>query len=416
MMSTKTIEELPDWQPESEGKLRDLRQHGKIQPEKKPDYDDLLSIGSVSPSPAKDAQATGDTRDTKLMELIAGQSLNKSGTLAHLQLASPLESVRELVEVEEACDLRIPGELMASQEIFPATTIRYMSLTTEGLGHALEGTTLGPTTQPSNFVHLESPMTEACSSVQELPDASWLQEDCLKNSVSECQQVEPCSPAICGDQKEAARPPMTPSSANSGFLEIQLSKHCSVTALQGLLNCQEEQMCQQAGMTAEAKPDDELGLDSRPNSEEIRGHSGEKEDTATTVANQSLIEVLTSCKAKVEQFEQLRSSSFDLSAQLRSAQLLAASLHQRVLCLEHEHCLKERELRELTAHLEKTSEALEARNSEMATITKELHQLHSEVEAKKNMPTAARTVTANGQATPDSQLQSSRSSKMCTLL
>ncbi|KAG9260355.1 hypothetical protein AMEX_G26603 [Astyanax mexicanus] len=416
-MSTTTFEENSDFQ-DSEENLRDLAQHASILSENKPNPEDLLSISSEHPSPVKDVQPTSDTKDTKVMELITGQSLIKSGILAHLQLASPLESVTELVEVEEACDLQISEEPIATKEIFPTTTVCYMSLTTEGLGHALEGAAIFGKVMESNtqpdLGHPESPMTEACSSVHEIPVGSWLQEDSSKISVIECQQVDQCPPAVGGFQKEAAWHQLTTSCANSGVLE--LTKHSSVPPLEDLITPQEVQMCHQTCVKGEDTVGDELRFDRKPNSERFRGHIREKEATATNVANQSLIEVLTACEAKVEQYEQLRSSSFDLSAQLRSAQLMADSLHQRMLSLEHEHSLKDKKLQELTTILEKTSETLQARNWEMATITNELQQLHLQVEAQKNVPDAARTITANGLATPDPQLQLSRSSKICTLL
>ena len=93
---------------------------------------------------------------------------------------------------------------------------------------------------------------------------------------------------------------------------------------------------------------------------------------------------------------------------------MAAGLQQRVICLEHERGLQEKELQELTASLEKTSRALEARTSEMTTITRELLQLQLEREAKKNTQTVGRTVTANGQ--PALTSPNSSSSKLCTLL
>ncbi|KAL6464812.1 hypothetical protein MHYP_G00271290 [Metynnis hypsauchen] len=419
-MSDKNLEEPLNLQ-ESGGKPQDEGQREKSIPKNKQDSADVFSISSASPCPVKEAQANSETKHSKLSESASGQALNRSGILVHLQLGSPLESVRELMEVEETCELGFLGdgtvlfkEQKESKEIFPATNIRYMSLTTEGLGDALGRAIMASTTKP-DCATVESSMTEACSSLHEIPGL-WPQEDASKVSVNECQQVERCSSTMCSDQTGHQ---LTPCHANSGVVEVQLDKHSSVTPLQDLLNSVEEHVCHQTGVEVKVKHDDKLGLDNKSNSEEFQGHSCEKEDTATTVANQTLAEVLTPCKTKVEQHEQLKSSSFDLSAQLYSAQVMAASLHQRVLCLEHECSLKEKELQELTANLEKTNNALEVRNSEMTTITKELHLLHLELEAKKNSPTAAQTVTANGQATLSSQqllAQNSSSSKLCRLL
>ncbi|KAL7837590.1 hypothetical protein SRHO_G00273010 [Serrasalmus rhombeus] len=419
-MSDTNLEEPLNLQ-ESGRKPQDEGQREKNVPKNKQDLVDVFSISSASPCPVKDAQVNSETKHSKVSELASGQALNRSGILVHLQLGSPLESVRELMEVEETCELGVLGDRMVlfneqkeSKEIFPATNIRYMSLTTEGLGDALGRAIMASSTKP-DCATVESPMTEACSSLHEIPGL-WPQEDASKVSVNECQQVERCSSTMCSDQTGHQ---LTPCNANSGVVEVQLDKHSSVTPLQDLLNPVEEHMCHQTGVEVKVKYDDKLGLDNKSNSEEFQGHSCEKEDAATTVANQTLTEVLTPCKAKVEQHEQLKSSSFDLSAQLHSAQVMTASLHQRVLCLEHECSLKEKELQELTANLEKTSKALEVRNSEMTTVSKELHLLHLELEAMKNPPTAARTVTANGQATLSSQqllAQNSSSSKLCRLL
>lgn len=263
-------------------------------------------LSSVSPRPVKDDQAFGETKD---IGLVSDETSYKSGVSGPPQL---LKSVREMVESEETCEMRAPGdgevlieEPTGNQEIFPTTTVRYTSLTMEGLGDALERVLLGPvmeSTTQSDFADLESPMTEACSSVHEVP---WLQEDSLKVSVSDCQQVERGSSAMCGDQKETSRHQLA--DANSGVLEGQLDSRPSVTPLQDLLNPTEEHMPHQNG---------KLGLDDKPDAV-FKGH--EKEDS---VANFTITEVLASCKAKVEQHERLRSSSFDLPAQVRSVKSL----------------------------------------------------------------------------------------------
>ncbi|KAI4901442.1 hypothetical protein NFI96_014728 [Prochilodus magdalenae] len=383
--------------------LPHVGQHATNVPQTKQSSEDVFSISSVT-----DAQAN-ETKDANLTELVSGQPLNKSGILGHLQLGSPLESVRELAEVEDTCELRVLGdgaglfkEQMESDEIFPTTTIRYMSLSMERLGDAL-GRAIMESTTRADLV--DSPMTVASSSLHEIPAS----EDASKASVNECQQVERCSSAMCGDQTGHQ---LTPRKANSGVFEVQLDKHPSVTPLPAIPNPEEERACPQSGVKDKAELDDMLWLGNKPNPELFQGHICVKEDTSTSVANQT--EVLPPCKTKVEQREHLKAASFDLSAQLHSARVMAAGLQQRVVCLEHERGLQEKELQELTANLEKTSRALEARTSEMTTITRELLQLQLEREAKKNTQTVARTVTANGQ--PSLTSPNSSSSKLCTLL
>ncbi|KAK1799754.1 hypothetical protein P4O66_006291 [Electrophorus voltai] len=388
------------------------------------DSEDVFSIGSTNLCPI----STLAICDAKLTEWLSGPSIDMPGILAHLHHASPLESIRELVEMEEPCEhwrqqdgaARLKGQ-PASKEIIPTTIIRYMSVTQEGGGDAQEQTIfeeeVDSTTQPGD-AHLENPMTDACSSVLDIDAGSMLQEDTEDFTINKQPQVEWCFSSVCNEQSKSTERKLTPSDAKTGVLEVQMDNHSSVIHLQNIQNPKEGHVYPQTAIKRKAKLNDKSELDSEPSLEEFHSQTSEKEDIANSVANQTLIDVLSACKAKVEHLERVKASSFDLSVKLQSAKVMAARLNQRVLCLEHECSRKEKVIQELTATLAKTNKALQARNSEMTTVTKELHHLQFEQAAKKKMANPARAVMVNGHTSPKSQkasLQNRSSSKVCTL-
>ncbi|MCI4390236.1 hypothetical protein PGIGA_G00120270 [Pangasianodon gigas] len=404
-MSTMNLEENCNFL-DNEESLPDLKPCEKDTLLSQQDLEDMFSISSGSPCPIKDAQTNTKAKDNKQSEVLSGQTLDKPGILAHLQHTSPLESIRELVEMEEISEGRSPGDGAvrikdACKEMCPSTPIRYEALPSEGCGDALERTALG---QDSN-TQLDS--VDACSSMDDVPVGACPPEDTSYIALIP-GHLECGSSAVSYNQMQVAGHQLTPSHTSSDVLELQLDNQSTITPLQDL---QEESMCPQTGVKLTPINGKSEAENNNPNLEGVDGHICEKEGS---VSNQTLIEVLTACEARVEQLEELKSSSIEMSAQLQSARVLAARLHQKVLNLEHECHLKDKELHDLTVNLEKTSEALQTRNSEMAVVTEELHRLHLELEAQKKTAAAGRTVSANGQLAPNAH-QRNGSSKVCTL-
>ncbi|XP_076865641.1 CCHC-type zinc finger, nucleic acid binding protein b isoform X2 [Brachyhypopomus gauderio] len=412
MMSANSFKDHCDWSEMDEPLLGQGEDKDNIV-KPKCGSEDVFSVRSASPCLGK---LTAAVCDTKLTEWILCQS-DMSGTSNSLHRVPPLESIREIVEEpgehrdRQDRTARLKGQV-ASKEMFPAAIIRYMSVTQDGGADTLEQTLLEEvmecTTQP-NDAHLENPMTDACSSVLDMEAESMLQEDIANVAINK-QQVEWSSSSVCNELVESTEHKLSLCDAKSAVLEDQIDNQPSVTPPRIFQDPKNGHVCPQTAVRMTAKISDKL--------EECPSHISEKEDTVTSVANQTLVEILTACKAKVEHLEQVKVCSFDLSHQLQSARALAAQLNQRVLSLEHECGLKEKELQELSATLAKTSKTLQARNSEMASVNKELHQLQFELEANKKMAVPTRAIMANGKAGPNSQkrsLQNSSSSKLCTL-
>ncbi|KAG7478107.1 hypothetical protein MATL_G00076860 [Megalops atlanticus] len=140
----------------------------------------------------------------------------------------------------------------------------------------------------------------------------------------------------------------------------------------------------------------------------------------TDMSNSSLIAVLTECQSKVEQLEELKHSSLQLTAQLQAAQSMAVYLQRRMLCLEEEHMLKQQEVLKLTEQLEEAGRALQEKSTQVAQVTAQLQALHQELEKKQENGASSTDVLANGHTTsaqPQQQpRQYSNDSKVCTLL
>lgn len=298
-MSTRSLEENCNFL-DNEESLPDLKPCEKDSFQSQQDLEDIFSISSASPCPIKDAQSNGKSKDIKQAEVLSGQPLDKSGILAHLQHTSPLESIRELVEMEERSESRSPGNGAvrikdACKETCPSTAVRYVVLPSEGCGDALERTAL----RHDSETRLDS--VDASSSVDGVPVGSCPPEDTSYIALIP-GHLEWGSSSVSDNQREVAGHQLTPSHTSS---DVQLDNQSNITPLE---DPQEESICPQtaANINAEAETND-LNL------EGVDGDSCEKEDTA---ANQTLIEVLTTCEARVEQLEELKSSSIEMSAQV----------------------------------------------------------------------------------------------------
>ncbi|XP_063072159.1 uncharacterized protein LOC134462860 [Engraulis encrasicolus] len=107
-------------------------------------------------------------------------------------------------------------------------------------------------------------------------------------------------------------------------------------------------------------------------------------DSASTEQGDSstLIDILIACKAKVEQLEQLKCSSYELTIQLQSAQALATCLQERVVWLEEEQGRQQREVQGLREELQEARRSLRERSVQTERISQELRLLHLQLQKR----------------------------------
>lgn len=305
-MSTRNLEDNRS-SLDNEGNLPDLKPHEKNTLQSQEDLEDIFSITSGSPCPIKDAQTNGKTKDNIQSEVLSGQPWDKPGVLGHLQHTSPLESIRELVEMEEASDGRSPGDGAVRikdtcKEICPSNTTIYVALPSEGCSDAFKRTALG------NDSKTQLDLAEACSSMHDAPFGSCPPEDTSYIALIP-GHLEWGSSAMSDNHKQVAGHQLTPSHTSSDVLGVQLDNQSTITPLEDL---HEEPLCPQTGIKVTAISGKSEAENSNANLEGV-GQICEKEDS---VSNQTLIEVLTACEARVEQLEELKSSSIEMSAQV----------------------------------------------------------------------------------------------------
>ncbi|MGH0163393.1 UNVERIFIED_CONTAM: hypothetical protein FKN15_074413 [Acipenser sinensis] len=120
-------------------------------------------------------------------------------------------------------------------------------------------------------------------------------------------------------------------------------------------------------------------LQSELNSEKLKdeGHVHRIRELETEAANSSLIEVLTECKSKVEQLEELQFSSQQLAIQLQEVNRIVVHLQKRIEYLEEDKNKKLVDIVKLTHELAETRGALLTKSEEMEN-TKALVQTLSE--------------------------------------
>lgn len=306
-MSTRSLEENCSFLDHEE-RLPDLKPCEKDTLQSEQGLEDIFSVSSGSPCAIKDAQTNGKTKDNIQPEVLSGQPLDKPGILGHLHITSALESIRELVEIEEAVEGRSPGDgavriKAACKETCVSTTARYVALPSEGCSVAMERTALGQ----DSLTQLDS--LDACSSMDNVPVELCPPEDASYIALIP-GDLEWGSSAASNNHKEVEGHQLTPSQSSSDVLEGQLDNQSTIMPLQDL---QEESTYPQTGVKVNRIDDEAKGEKNHSNLEGIDGHICEKEGS---VANQTLIEVLTACEARVEQLEELKSSSIEMSAQV----------------------------------------------------------------------------------------------------
>lgn len=305
-MSIRSLEENCSFL-DNEEKLPDLKPCEKdttLQSQQ----EDVFSISSGSPCPIKDAQSNGKTKENRQPEVLSAQPLDKQGILGLLHSTSPLESIRELVEMEETGEGRRPGDGAvrfkdACKETCASTTSRYVALSSERCSDVLESTALRQDFNTQlNYV-------DACSSVDDDPVGSCPPEESSYIALIP-GHLEWNNSAMSDNHKEVAGYQLTPSHSGSDVLQVQPDNQSNITPLQDL---QEESTFPQTGAKVNTVIDEEKTEENHPTLEEEEDDDCEKEGS---VSNQTLIDVLTACEAKVEQLEELKSSSIVMSAQV----------------------------------------------------------------------------------------------------
>ncbi|KAL4655861.1 hypothetical protein GN956_G6203 [Arapaima gigas] len=129
-----------------------------------------------------------------------------------------------------------------------------------------------------------------------------------------------------------------------------------------------------------------------------------------------LAEVLTECKLKVEQLEDLKYTSMDLKNQLQVAQATAAFLQRQMLILEEAHRQKQQEVLELTGALQEAKEALREKSALAAQAAMQLQAISRDMGGKQKAGSLPEEAPANSHAVAHSPPRSHSDSRVCTLL
>lgn len=219
-------------------------------------HDDVLSLNSSSLCFIEAIQANLKTK---------APEVDKSGPLAHLHHGSPLESITELAEVEDSSEHRSPGD---GEIRIMKTNIRRASVSTDGRCDILNSN------EHLNVGNLETMMMDTCVYTSEVPEHQ-------PSSSNSCSRV----------------------------LEVQLDSQSCITPQQDIQETPDELLYPQNSSDHNATLNN--GAES---GEEVR--SGMSDGQKCDYKEQNLIEILTTCEAKVEQLEQLKYSSFHLSDQV----------------------------------------------------------------------------------------------------
>lgn len=294
---------------DNEEKLPDLKSCEKNTTlQSQQNLEDLFSISSGSPCPTKDAQSSSKTKENIHPEVLSGEPLDKPGILGLLHITSPLESIRELVEMEETGEGRSPGDGAvrfkdACKETCASTTSKYVTLPSDGCVNALERTAL------RQYFNTQLDLVDACSSMNDVPVGSCPPEGTSYIALIPGHQ-EWSGSVVSDNHKEAAEHQLTPSHTSSDVLEVQPDNQSTITPLQDL---QEESTFPQTDVKLNTVNDEK----NNPTLKEDDNDNYNICEKDVSVANQTLIEVLTACEAKVEQLEELKSSSIVMSAQVK---------------------------------------------------------------------------------------------------
>ncbi|XP_035242931.1 paramyosin-like [Anguilla anguilla] len=439
-MPSELLCETVEWQPRN-------KEEGGRAKNGEDETGDCYSITSVIPSPAENMQQpkSGDQPEEELVlqsPLVSPHTEDSLSNAGHR--VSPLESIRELDEVDEqGSDLhRSPGdgavkvrEQVAGAGSLPSSVERNSGMgDSSGDRSSLSGAGLVPTFKSAvtrvQRAKLDGEMADLLKHPQGTSHDNLLQVESLNMQPEEkSEENSSCSGSrVCRKEKghdsitEFSQPEKGARSEESLDKDLETSA-TSLQELQDLkLHHQSHQeeinhLCTELRDSKERIRELESILSTEGKKGENQAH--EIPELESEMSNSSLIAVLTECQSKIEQLEEIKHSSLKFTVQLQAAQGLAASLQRRVLCLENERTLKQQQVLELTKELEATRRALQEKSAEVACLTAQLHVLQQLREKTRESGACSSDVLANGHTTVEQHRQPrqySNDSKVCTLL
>ncbi|XP_048110913.1 uncharacterized protein LOC125302016 isoform X1 [Alosa alosa] len=374
--------------------------------------EEMFSISSVSPCPEEDPPLDPATRAGETTKLPACLSQENILPL-HV---SPLEAIRELDEAEEALSgLRSPGDgavRARDQLVTKESPLHSTERETDDLAceDCEEDDTLHVTVKTlrsiiisEDRINLETPLTETCASPHDISDLGCLREDSRKHTSQKLLGSGGAHQGMLGTNSSLERTIV--------IIGSELNDTgSSVTSLQDL---KEKHRHANMGVTIGsgvlrnstgtiANLEENICEDQMQEDVSIR-----KRDS--TACNSTLIDILTACKTKVEQLEQLKCSSFELTVQLQSAQAMAAHLLQQVEVLERERGSRQREMLGLQEQLQEARRALQETRAQTALLHLQLGS--SEVQQQQRQ-----RQSPNGHAHVPTAGPDHGPSRVCTLL
>nr|XP_023655421.1 uncharacterized protein LOC111837514 [Paramormyrops kingsleyae] len=405
------------------------------------------SIGSMSPSSAEESLLRAARSGAEAMESalrgglespLQDESLNST---AHH--TSPLESISELDENDEHANggselkrgpadgaLKVKGQTTETQP--PLSPGRKRIEVAEISGHTgtQSGASLVQTLMSEgtydDLLQLNGSKADHSECPRSASANRFFKTEFDKMQVEETWVGEnSCSPSESGIDKEKERQKLVkicPVDCDGNIKGAKQDTRLPVTLLKELRDVQMQQESHQAEIKhLSSKLTDSTErireLEYELNSERKRNEShAYKIQELEKMSNDSLIEVLTECKSKVEQFEELKHSSVDLKIQLQAAQGTVAFLQRRMVSLEEERSQRQHEVLQLSRELEGARKALREKSAEAAWVSKQLQALRREVEGKWGAGATVEEKPANGHVDTSHPPQSRQDSRVCVLL
>ncbi|KAL2091551.1 hypothetical protein ACEWY4_013814 [Coilia grayii] len=390
------------------------------------DVEDLYSISSVSPCSLEDPLPLRLIDAGEMTTKLAAGHSQENLNISPLHI-SPLEAIRELDEAEEALSgLRSPGDgavRAKDQLVMKELPLRSVESETDELAFEdCEETDIHSSVivkplrsiiTSKNTAILEAPQSETCHSLQGISDLVGLQEDSQKCTPQKSLGPGGVHKEMLGTSSTLERTiviigsELDDTGSSVSFLGGQRDKHRHTNPGVPMERC-------------ELRNSTSSTTDLEENKAEVLLQDGvciSKRDCTIEDCNSTLIDILTACKTKVEQLEQLKCSSYELTIQLQSAQALAVQLQQRVVSLEEECCRRHREVQGLQEELWEAQRALQERSAHTDRISEELRLLRLQLQKRPSASGSSEVqeLLRGHTHTPYTGAQPG-SSRVCTLL
>lgn len=275
------------------------------------DVEEIYSIGSISPCPCE-PEAANRAGETTVTKLPACHSQENSLPL-HI---SPLEAIRELDEAEEALSgLRSPGDgaVRAKDQLgTKESPVGYVERECDELAlvdydedeaprPVLK--TLRAIITSEDRINLETPQTETCSSPHDVSDLVCLGEDSLKFPSQTLLDAEVHRGTLGTNSSLERTIVIIGSEVNGAGSSAQNVREKHMNTTMGLAcSVGSGELRNSTGPIAHSEES--------PAVDQLQG------DVCAEACNSTLIDILTACETKVEQLEQLKCSSFELTVQV----------------------------------------------------------------------------------------------------